>query len=80
VPCRFQVVQIRYGGEHIQKEKLKATPFVYFSTWPNKTLISKAYKDTIQEYHRKGTNFDSLKEKLALIVAYWTSYLHPNSF
>jgi CheY-like chemotaxis protein len=60
--------------------KLKAVPFVFFSTWANRDLVNKAYKSSVQGYHRKGTNFDSLKQELSLIITYWTNCLHPNSF
>ncbi|GAB3497949.1 response regulator [Spirosoma knui] len=72
--------EIRDQIEADEELKAKAVPFVYFSTWANKALIKQAYQRTIQGYHRKGKSFDALQKELTLIVAYWTSCLHPNSF
>ena len=60
--------------------KEKAIPFVFFSTWATEELVNRAYQGRIQGYHRKQTNFNDLKEELALIVAYWKNCLHPNQF
>lgn len=60
--------------------RMKAIPFVYFSTWANKELVEKAYQGTIQGYHLKGKSFADLQAELTLIVAYWKRCLHPRSF
>jgi CheY-like chemotaxis protein len=60
--------------------RLKAIPFVYFSTWANRELVEKAYQGTIQGYHLKGKSFADLQSELTLIVAYWKRCLHPRSF
>lgn len=51
--------------------RLKAIPFVYFSTWANNELVNKAYQGTIQGYHLKGSNFTDLQAELSLIIAHW---------
>ncbi len=60
--------------------RMKAIPFVYFSTWATEELIKKAYRGTIQGYHLKGSSFADLQSELSLIVAYWKRCLHPRSF
>ncbi|RZK33686.1 MAG: response regulator [Hymenobacter sp.] len=60
--------------------RMKAVPFVYFSTWANKELVEKAYQGTIQGYHMKGQRFADIQSELSLIVAYWKRCLHPRSF
>ncbi len=60
--------------------RLRAIPFVYFSTWGSKKLVEKAYQGTIQGYHLKGRSFADLQSELSLIVAYWKRCLHPRSF
>lgn len=60
--------------------RMKAIPFVYFSTWANKELVEQAYQGTIQGYHLKGKSFADLQAELSLIVAYWKRCLHPRSF
>ncbi|PRY25870.1 response regulator receiver domain-containing protein [Spirosoma oryzae] len=60
--------------------RLKAIPFVYFSTWSTKELVEKAYQGTIQGYHLKGERFADLQAELLLIVAYWKRCLHLRSF
>lgn len=60
--------------------KLKAIPFVYFSTWATKELVEQAYQGTIQGYHMKSGSFADLQAELRVIVAYWKRCLHPRSF
>ncbi len=60
--------------------RLRAIPFVYFSTWGSEKLVEKAYQGTIQGYHLKGRRFADLQAELSLIVAYWKRCLHPRSF
>ena len=60
--------------------RLKAIPFVYFSTWGTKELVEEAYQGPIQGYHLKGRNFTELQAELSLIVAYWKRCLHPRSY
>ncbi|GAB3753240.1 response regulator [Spirosoma pomorum] len=60
--------------------RMKAIPFVYFSTWGNEELVKKAYQGTIQGYHLKGSSFTDLQAELSLIVAYWKRCLHPRGF
>lgn len=60
--------------------RLKAVPFVYFSTWADKALVEQAYQGTIQGYHLKSGSFADLQAELSLIVAYWKRCLHPRSF
>ncbi|QJD79416.1 response regulator [Spirosoma rhododendri] len=60
--------------------RMKAIPFVYFSTWGSNALVNKAYQGTIQGYHLKGRSFAELQAELSLIVAYWKRCLHPRSF
>jgi len=49
----------------------KSTPFVFLSTNPDKTLISKAYELLIQGYFVKPTKLEELKEILGRIIGYW---------
>ena len=72
--------QLRDQIEADEYLKEKAIPFIFFSTWANQELVDKAYRNTIQGYHQKQSSFDGLQRELALIVAYWKSCLHPNSF
>lgn len=60
--------------------RIKAVPFVFFSTWANQELVNKAYEGSVQGYHLKGRSFNDLKHELKLIVTYWKNCLHPNCF
>ena len=60
--------------------RMKAIPFVYFSTWGSRELVEKAYQRPIQGYHLKGSSFPDLVSELSLIVAYWKRCLHPRGF
>lgn len=60
--------------------KNKAIPFVFLSTSANKETVENAYKGTIQGYFKKRERYDDGKENLDMIIKYWKSCLHPNSF
>lgn len=58
----------------------KAIPFVFLTTTGNAYSIAEAYKQSVQGFYQKAINFTDLADQLRLIVAYWQSCLHPNSY
>ncbi len=58
--------------------KRKSIPFVFLSTSDSPSTIEKAYYNaTIQGYFQKSDSMRELKEKLKLILDYWTKALRP---
>lgn len=65
------------GNEYL---KQKSIPFIYFTTAASPAQVAQAYRGDIQGFHVKGHEFGALKAQLHLIITYWQSCLHPNSF
>ena len=58
----------------------KSIPFVFFSTYIDRSLVDIAYKElTIQGFFQKSGNYEELKSTLKLIIEYWKICKHPNS-
>ena len=64
------------GNEYLRR---KSIPFVFVTTHTNPVLVQAAYDETVQGYFIKPSTYDTLKEQLKLIIAYWTQCIHPNS-
>lgn len=60
--------------------KKKAIPFIFLSTSGQKDYVEKAYGGAVQGYFKKGNTYDNGRQQLDMIVQYWKSCLHPNSF
>lgn len=60
--------------------KQKSIPFLYFTTAASPQQVEQAYESDIQGFHVKAHEFEALKAQLGLIITYWQSCLHPNSF
>ncbi len=59
----------------------KSIPFVFYSTAAEKHSVDTAYKDlTVQGYFKKKNRYDELKSDLKLIIDYWSTCKHPNSY
>ncbi len=66
--------------EEINKDevlRLKAIPFLFFSTSGNRDHISQAYKTTIQGYFKKPVHFEEIQAMLKSIISYWSISLQP---
>lgn len=59
--------------------KSKSIPFVYLTTAANPDVVQVAYDETVQGFFKKATSYESIKEQIGLIIAYWKSCLHPNN-
>ncbi|GAB3956296.1 hypothetical protein GCM10028805_45710 [Spirosoma harenae] len=60
--------------------KQKAIPFIFYTTSAGPELVQQAYNGTIQGFHIKAQEYVEFKEQINLIINYWKSCLHPNSF
>ena len=59
--------------------KEKSIPFVFFTTGTSKAQVKEAYELTVQGFFIKPASFNELRERLKLIVGYWSHCIHPNS-
>ena len=59
----------------------KSIPFVFYSTAVDKNSVDTAYQElTVQGFFKKKNTYDELKKDLKLIVDYWKTCKHPNSW
>src|SRR5687767_15325981 len=59
----------------------KSIPFVFYSTAVDKNSVNTAYQElTVQGFFKKKNTYDELKSDLKLIVDYWKTCKHPNSW
>jgi response regulator RpfG family c-di-GMP phosphodiesterase len=59
--------------------KKKCIPFIFLTTNPDLSVISKAYELLIQGYFVKPTKLDDLKCMLARIIDYWKICKFPQA-
>ena len=58
----------------------KSIPFVFFTTSANKKDVREAFLMTVQGYFEKPHTVNTLRDTLRIIINYWDTSLHPNSF
>ncbi|GAB4023075.1 response regulator [Spirosoma koreense] len=58
----------------------KSIPFLFYTTAASPDQVRQAYETTIQGFHIKAQEFQEFKAQIHLIITYWQSCLHPNSF
>jgi response regulator RpfG family c-di-GMP phosphodiesterase len=58
----------------------KSIPFVFYSTYVDQRLVTKAYTEmTVQGFFRKSNSYEEVKSDMRLILEYWKRCHHPNS-
>jgi CheY-like chemotaxis protein len=57
----------------------RSIPFVFFSTAARDVEVTAAFDMTVQGFFVKNDNYESMKDSLEVIFAYWTRCKHPNS-
>jgi CheY-like chemotaxis protein len=55
-------------------------PFLFLTSSANKQLVREAYDLTVQGFFLKPKKTESLENVLKVIIDYWKSSVHPNSF
>ena len=60
--------------------KQMAIPFVFYTTAAGPNQVRKAYEETIQGFHAKAQELSEYRAQISLIINYWKSCLHPDSF
>jgi CheY-like chemotaxis protein len=65
-----------------ENKKLADTciPFIFYSTYVDKSSIKIAYSLTVQGYFQKPSGDKEIKEQLKRIVDYWLDCKHPNNY
>lgn len=67
--------------EKIQADKglrLKAIPFIFFTTTANKNFVSEAYYNSVQGFFQKPNTLADLERNIKLIIDYWSECISPN--
>ncbi|MGE5520284.1 MAG: response regulator [Candidatus Dadabacteria bacterium] len=58
----------------------KSIPFVFLTTSGNKENVINAYDMMVQGYFIKPTTINELRDSIKMVIDYWKTCLHPNSF
>jgi CheY-like chemotaxis protein len=59
--------------------KMKAIPFIFFSTAASQKEVIEAYDLGVQGYFNKPNSFEELVENLDIIIRYWKRCRHPKN-
>jgi CheY-like chemotaxis protein len=73
-------IEFRTAIEKDPVLKEKSIPFVYLTTTGNPLTVRKAYHLTVQGFFQKKNNLHELRDCVTMIIDYWRTCLHPNSF
>jgi CheY-like chemotaxis protein len=58
----------------------KAVPFVFLTTSDEEATVDDAYRVTnLQGYFKKASSMQEIKQRVKLILDYWTEAVHPKS-
>jgi len=60
--------------------KQKSIPFVFFSTATSPQQLTEAYNLGVQGFFLKGDNYQDSSNKIRMILEYWSTCKHPNSY
>jgi CheY-like chemotaxis protein len=64
-------------SEHLRR---KSIPFVFLTTTADPNAVRAAYDESVQGFYQKASTQAGLQQQLGLIVEYWKTCLHPNSW
>lgn len=68
--------------EQINKDerlRKKSIPFIFFSTNASRDAVEKAYEMTVQGFFVKDHSLKELRDRLSMIIRYWSYCKHPNN-
>jgi CheY-like chemotaxis protein len=58
----------------------KSIPFIFYSTYVDQRVVTKAYTEmTVQGFFKKGNSYEKVRSDVKLIIDYWMSCRHPNN-
>ncbi|RRB02689.1 response regulator [Larkinella rosea] len=58
----------------------KSIPFVFLTTAASPDIIREAYRESVQGFFQKASDYVSYQNQIKLIFDYWQTSLHPNRF
>jgi CheY-like chemotaxis protein len=71
-------VELKKKIDETDSLRRKSIPFLFLTTSNNPDTVGQAYRITnLQGYFQKSDTITDLKEKVKLIVDYWSTALHP---
>lgn len=56
----------------------KSIPFVFLTTAADPDIIREAYKESVQGFFQKATDFAGFQNQVKMLFDYWQTCLHPN--
>ena len=74
---RINGLELRKKINDIEKLRLKAVPFLLWSTSGREGLINQAFSLNIQGFFKKPDNAEQLKQMMQTIMNYWECSDHP---
>jgi CheY-like chemotaxis protein len=57
---------------------LKCVPFVYFTTAQSREAVIEAYCKSVQGFFIKGNDYNTMHNRLKLIIEYWRDAIAPS--
>lgn len=71
-------IQLKRKIDGTASLRQKAIPFVFLTTSNTQATVDQAYNSTnLQGYFQKSSKMADIKQKVKLILDYWTAALHP---
>ncbi len=59
----------------------KSIPFVFYSTYVDQQAVNIAYTEmTVQGFFQKNDSYTEIKKNIKLILDYWMTCRHPNTY
>lgn len=74
---RLNGLELRQKINEIEELRLRAMPFLFWSTSGSENLINKAYSLHVQGFFKKPTSIQEMKQIVAAIMSYWDLSYHP---
>lgn len=72
-------LELKRNIESHPEFKMKAIPFIFFSTSASQKEVTEAYDLGVQGYFNKALTLDELLKNLDIIVKYWERCRHPRN-
>jgi CheY-like chemotaxis protein len=76
MPC-LNGLEVRNQINEDEELRLKAIPFVFFTTASSRELVNEAYRSCVQGFFTKPSSLDEIKAVIKQILDYWANCNHP---
>ena len=70
-------LEVRQKINENEELRLKAIPFLFWSTSGSESLVNKVFSLNIQGFFKKPDSLKGLKEVIKIIMIYWNCSHHP---